>query len=256
MGPYLQVDGLERAEGALDIGQRLVAVHAFVAIHAIGLDAGAQHIQTIERGLFGDAVVVARVSEVLADLVAIHNLANCQADLIGPFGATRSRILASAVSVACNSASRLAARCSARTGLRQTAGGCWEMRATRQTVTTVLLLAICLHAVLLTGRSGESNGAESATTDAPRIPVDATVVRLDNVAAAYEGTATLVAETTAMVVSKATGVLVEEGALCAPATCSPAWSRSAIDWRQSGPGRISIVSTTNCNAPRNSMPGN
>jgi len=88
------------------------------------------------------------------------------------------------------------------------------MKHSRQ-LTAIPLLVIGLISIHLTGCSVDSNGAEPETAESPRIPVEATEVRRGEIAAAYEGTATLEAENSAMVVSKATGVIldivVEEG---------------------------------------------
>jgi len=77
------------------------------------------------------------------------------------------------------------------------------------------LLAIGFSTMLLSGCGSDTNGAEPEAVDAPPIPVEATAVRLGDIAAVYEATATLEAENSALVVSKATGVilemLVEEG---------------------------------------------
>ncbi len=83
--------------------------------------------------------------------------------------------------------------------------------------TTILLPLIILLIPLLTGcgNSSNANGQENAAEEVIAIPVETSTVMLGKVSAAYEGTASLEAEETAVVVAKNTGVvldiLVEEG---------------------------------------------
>ena len=95
-------------------------------------DAGAQHVDAVERGLGFDLFGLALVGEagvgdldveVLLDLVALERRADREADLVG--AAKRAALdalgdLCSPRSVAASSSSRLRARSAATSGLRQT----------------------------------------------------------------------------------------------------------------------------------------
>ena len=82
---HLQVDGLERAERPLDVGQRLVVAHARRARPSAFAATGADDVDAVERGLGGDLSVrsdlileggVADAQlEVLGDLVLVEHLA-------------------------------------------------------------------------------------------------------------------------------------------------------------------------------------
>src|SRR5258705_7308121 len=75
----VEVDGLEAAKGALDTGQAFVGAHRIGSVENIGWNAGAQHVEAVERGFCGDRGVIAREAqgvvgdgdtEVLGDLAA------------------------------------------------------------------------------------------------------------------------------------------------------------------------------------------
>src|SRR5258707_7284725 len=89
----VEVCGLEAAKGPLDTGEALVSAHRISGVDSLGWHVGAQHVEAVERGLFGNRGVIAREAqlvvgdgevEVLADLAAADNLANGKADLVGP----------------------------------------------------------------------------------------------------------------------------------------------------------------------------
>ena len=89
----VQVVGLDDAEVAFDVGEVLVAFHHRGGVEGVGLDAGAQHVDAVERGFGVDAGGVATVGEggvgdvapeVLAHLVLCDGLADRFADLAGP----------------------------------------------------------------------------------------------------------------------------------------------------------------------------
>lgn len=52
----LEVDGLEGAEGALDLGQRLVGAHRAYIIDGVEGQAGADHVDAVQRRLLGDGL--------------------------------------------------------------------------------------------------------------------------------------------------------------------------------------------------------
>jgi len=56
--PHEQVDGLQGAEGALDVGQRLVVAHRVLGTHALLGQAGAHDVDAVEGGFLGDALLV------------------------------------------------------------------------------------------------------------------------------------------------------------------------------------------------------
>jgi len=60
---HLQVDGLDRAEGPLDVSQRLVVAHALGRIHLRGGHGGANDVQAVQRRLAGEAVLLARPTQ-------------------------------------------------------------------------------------------------------------------------------------------------------------------------------------------------
>ena len=89
--PYLQVDRLQRAECALDVGQRFVVTHAVCRVHLRRRQRGANDVNAIERRLSGDAVLLTLKGqrggadgqgEVLGDLVLIDDFAHAHADLV------------------------------------------------------------------------------------------------------------------------------------------------------------------------------
>lgn len=90
IGRNLEVDGLDAADGALDLGQAFVGPHAGVVIEGFGGKAGADHIDAVKARLGGDVVVLAREGEVgvrdgerevLGHLVFADDGADLEADL-------------------------------------------------------------------------------------------------------------------------------------------------------------------------------
>ena len=53
----LEIDGLDAAEGALDLGQALVGAHAGAVVEGLGGEAGADHVDAVEARLGVDLVV-------------------------------------------------------------------------------------------------------------------------------------------------------------------------------------------------------
>src|ERR1700730_3876835 len=87
--PDLDIDGLEAAERALDIGQAFVGTDDRVAVEQVGCDVGAYHVETIEQGLVVDRLAPALDNEIvvsdgdvemLGHLVVIDDLADGDAD--------------------------------------------------------------------------------------------------------------------------------------------------------------------------------
>ena len=132
-GPDVQV-GVEGAEGTLDLGEGLVAGGDDLGgFQVAGLDAGAEHVDAVERGFGGDGVLVAGVAEVvladvgpevLDDLAPVQDPVRPQRDLVraaqqqaGP-GAGRGDLLQVSL-VAVSSDSRLRARSAAGNGFMQ-----------------------------------------------------------------------------------------------------------------------------------------
>ncbi len=61
--PHVQIDRLDRTEGALDMGQALVGRHRGIGIELRGGQAGAHHVQAVQRGLGLDRLGLARVAQ-------------------------------------------------------------------------------------------------------------------------------------------------------------------------------------------------
>ena len=61
--PQVQIDRLDAAERTLDLGQGFVGPHGARSIGQFNRQAGAQHIETVEPGLFGDGPGLAREAE-------------------------------------------------------------------------------------------------------------------------------------------------------------------------------------------------
>ena len=55
----VEVCSLEAAKGALDTGEALVGTHRIGGIDSLGWHTGAQHVEAVERGLFGNRGVIA-----------------------------------------------------------------------------------------------------------------------------------------------------------------------------------------------------
>src|SRR5262245_147151 len=88
-----EVYGLDAAKGPFDTGQALVGAHRSGGIDSFGWHTGTQHVEAIERPLFGDRCVISlegqRVVgdgkvEVLGNLSAADDLANGKTDLVSP----------------------------------------------------------------------------------------------------------------------------------------------------------------------------
>src|SRR5215467_12351145 len=129
----VQIDGLQAAEGALDMGKVLVGTDNALGRQGFVLDAGTDGVKTIEPGLSSDARGVAGEAEAvfgdadvkqLGELIAVFDAADGARDLsptLGPVPrAIGSASLANAASVACSRSSRLRARSSANSGFLQT----------------------------------------------------------------------------------------------------------------------------------------
>jgi hypothetical protein len=89
-GADVEVDRLERAEGALDVGEALVGEDRCAGIERLGRRRGAQDVEAVERRLAGDRRVVADEAErflgdgqpeVLGDLTPSQHGARFQRDL-------------------------------------------------------------------------------------------------------------------------------------------------------------------------------
>ena len=106
--PHLDVDGLEAAEGALGVRELLVGLDSGGGVEGRGLEAGAQHIDAVERGFGIDLRGVARKRhvvirdgdvEVLGDFVLVDHGADRKPDLVlaarRPFGAALRLLLVS-----------------------------------------------------------------------------------------------------------------------------------------------------------------
>jgi hypothetical protein len=92
----VQIDGLQAAEGALDMGKVLIGTDNALGRQGFVLNAGADDVKTIESGLGGDARGVAGEAkavfgdadvEQLGELVAIFDATDGARDLVLPFGA-------------------------------------------------------------------------------------------------------------------------------------------------------------------------
>ena len=88
---HVQIDALQGAEGVLDVGELLVIQDRGFGAHVAGRNAGADHIETIERGFGGHAPVIDRKAEgaildveieVLGDFIFADHLADPYTDLI------------------------------------------------------------------------------------------------------------------------------------------------------------------------------
>jgi hypothetical protein len=133
-GSDLEIDGLDRAEGALDEGEALVCGDRLGGGEGRDRHGGANDVEAVEGGFVidviglahgGEAVVGDGELEVLGHLVAIEHLADRHADLV--FAAQPPALalggcgdLARLRSVASSRSRRLRARSSASRGLRQT----------------------------------------------------------------------------------------------------------------------------------------
>jgi len=86
-----------------------------------------------------------------------------------------------------------------------------KIQSNRQWANTGLLLLLLTLTMLIQGCMSQANGSEDpdATEEVPAIPVEAATVAQSDVAAFYSGTATLVADEQATVVSQITGVVLE-----------------------------------------------
>src|SRR5512132_1397462 len=130
----IEVDGLQRTEGALDLSQALIRAHGGAGIEGLGRHGGAQDIEAVERRLGGDAGVIAGKrkivvadgdAEVLGDLAAAEHGTDAWPMAAAPASGWRVRRMrawmrSSSRSVAASSSLRLRARSSANAGLRQT----------------------------------------------------------------------------------------------------------------------------------------
>src|SRR4029077_7171735 len=130
-GSQVQVVGLDDAEVAFDVGEVLVAFHHRGGVEALGVDAGAQHVDAVQLGFGVDAGGVAMVGEVVSVMVVWKCLPILYFPIALPTempilpaparvpAATRSATPASSLSVAASRSRRLRARSAASAGLRQ-----------------------------------------------------------------------------------------------------------------------------------------
>ena len=91
MGRTFRSMVLNEQERALDVGQRLVVAHTRSRVHLCRAHRSADDVDAVERGLSGDALVLAREGErvvadgeleVLGELVLVDDLAHTQPDLV------------------------------------------------------------------------------------------------------------------------------------------------------------------------------
>src|SRR5512133_3262814 len=82
----IEVDGLQRTEGALDLSQALIRAHGGAGIEGLGRHGGAQDIEAVERRLGGDAGVIAgkrKIVEIDANMVSGYaENTRCQGDVL------------------------------------------------------------------------------------------------------------------------------------------------------------------------------
>ena len=99
----LQVNGLDRTEGALDVSKRLVVAHAVGVAHLGSGHRGTDDVDAIERRFGGDAVrpalkrecrLINDPFEMLGDLVLVDDLADAHADgvLADQLGGVHARL--------------------------------------------------------------------------------------------------------------------------------------------------------------------
>ena len=97
----IEVDGLQRTEGALDLSQALIRAHGGAGIEGLGRHGGAQDIEAVERRLGGDGGVIADKrkivvadgdAEVLGDLAAAEH----GTDRLADGGSARERLASAA----------------------------------------------------------------------------------------------------------------------------------------------------------------
>src|SRR5262249_6504165 len=93
----VQIDGLQAAEGAVDMGKVLVGTDNALGRQGFVLDAGTDGVKTIEPGLSSDACGVAGEAEAvfgdadvkqLGELIAVFDAADGARDLVSSFGAS------------------------------------------------------------------------------------------------------------------------------------------------------------------------
>ena len=86
---HVHVDGLHRAERALDVGQALVGGHRRSGVELLCAHAGADHVQAVERSFLRDHLVPAlpgeggvgdRQLDVLGHVEALDHAAHSQGD--------------------------------------------------------------------------------------------------------------------------------------------------------------------------------
>ncbi len=87
-GPYMEVHGFHGAKRPLNVRELLATSHRVCGADALGNEAGADHIEPIERGLGGDVVVIECIGkspgfdlepEMLGHLGLVDDLANAYA---------------------------------------------------------------------------------------------------------------------------------------------------------------------------------
>src|ERR1700757_2056601 len=90
--PELEVEALENAEGALNLGQALVGAHGLGGIKPRRRQRSAQHIDAVERSIPRDTRVIALIGQtlggnlpvkILAHLLGTEQLADAVVDALG-----------------------------------------------------------------------------------------------------------------------------------------------------------------------------
>ena len=77
-GPDLEIDGLERAKGPLDLGELLVGQHGLICSHDLLGHRGANHIDAIHGGVTVQGVVISHESQAVVTDVNPEILPNLE----------------------------------------------------------------------------------------------------------------------------------------------------------------------------------
>jgi hypothetical protein len=97
----IEVDGLQRTEGALDLSQALIRAHGGAGIEGLGRHGGAQDIEAVERRLGGDGGVIAGKRKIVVadgDAEVLGELAAAEhgTDRLADDGGARERLAGAA----------------------------------------------------------------------------------------------------------------------------------------------------------------
>ena len=92
-GAHLEIDGLVAAERPFDPAQALVGPDRLFRREFPGGHVGADDVDSVQRGLFGDAALIARVGEAVVGALGVEVLADLVAAK-GPVGADGDHVLA------------------------------------------------------------------------------------------------------------------------------------------------------------------